>query len=738
MLARIAISFKKHFFIIIILILASTLRFIGTNPSYNQYHSDEGVTYSAAMSMIVNGDVDPLRYDYPALIPEINAIFFKTIFIPANWARYYLFHPKILTTQESKKVFQDEILGTRWVNAIFWGRYVTALFSIGSVFLLYLVAKRLFNQKVALIAAALLTVNFRAVTNAHIGLPDTYNAFFVLLSLYLNLGMIQKPTLKNYLLAGLGVGLSFTTKYQAFIVFPFLISHLYISLDKKLRLNVKKLLSYKIFASFLVIPFIFMLLNPYFFVHLPQALKAVSDVSAKYGMGNNSFRLYPFSYFFHIDYGAVESLFVIVGLLVALRKYLKSSLILLSFILPFFYVLVYYSIGGFYVRNFITTTPLLLAFAAIGVVWLVDSLLRNRKSMFLSNGIMLIFLAATIYLPLKNVLIHDYYYTKPWVYDDYLAKDDKVLPENSVIATHPFHKVSLTKKFTQIDFEMDRLYSFAEFREQKADFALVNMDLAGNAFYNWMNKSIPISLMYWNKPVEKMNNTFWGLSINEMMNYIRASSFKPWQAPDAAMFLCKVPTLKDDEKSKVVKEYHFDKGTDGWTVVYPDDSTQADYVIDAVVGNEDKGSLKYIPGSTEMGLKRITSPSIVVQPGKMYVIKAMVKADQEVPLNKRNGFIRLDFYADSNDILKSGERVAVSSRYQGSGWEELIAFAPAPKDVKSLRVSFQIAEQATYHLWLDDVSILQSDDIYKDDTVYQKIPFVEYRDLLYPNSHGNL
>ncbi len=56
---------------------AIILRFGGVWPGYNQYHSDEGVTYSAATSMIKNENLDPLRYDYPALVPLTNMIFFR-------------------------------------------------------------------------------------------------------------------------------------------------------------------------------------------------------------------------------------------------------------------------------------------------------------------------------------------------------------------------------------------------------------------------------------------------------------------------------------------------------------------------------------------------------------------------------------------------------------------------------------------------------------------------------------
>ena len=74
----------------IILIIAVILRFTGINPGYPPYHSDEGISYSAASSMIVNGNLDPLRYDYPVMTPLTNYISYQAIFIPVEWAKFLI------------------------------------------------------------------------------------------------------------------------------------------------------------------------------------------------------------------------------------------------------------------------------------------------------------------------------------------------------------------------------------------------------------------------------------------------------------------------------------------------------------------------------------------------------------------------------------------------------------------------------------------------------------------------
>lgn len=742
----------KEKILVAILLFALVIRFVGVNPSHNPFHSDEGITYSAATSMVINNDLDPLRYDYPALVPFINAIFFKFIFIPANLITYYGTHINdylsgkldfSFSDKQTKKIFQSEIIGERWINALFWGRYVTALFSFGNVVLLYLLAKKLFSKEVALIAATLLAVNLKAVTNAHIGLPDTYNAFFLLLSLLLSVRLFLSPSFKNYLLAGIGVGLSFSVKYQVFALIPFLLTHLYISFAG-FKPNFKKLFHPAFFGALVVALLVFAILNPYFFIHFSQALKEIGDVSSKYGMGRSVLNIYPLSYFYHVDYGVLEFISIILGMILSLKFFFKRSLILWSIILPFFFIMVYYSIGGFYVRNFITTTPLLMIFAALFISHFyqffsskLKPFKQSQKNLYLNKFLLLIIIGIIVGHPLKNVLIHDYYYTKPWVYDEFLEKSQIFLPDQFIIASHPFHRISKTKDFKRIDFEVANLYSFSEFREKGAQYAIVNMDIAGNPFYAWMSKPFPESLSYWSKPVDKLNNTFWGIAINEMMGYVLTSTYKPWQAPDAAMFLIKIPYLDKDLSFHKIRIFNFDSGQ-GWSTLGREDGPLGVYQFDKSIGRDQPGSLAYFPAITKLGTLRFTSPLISVKPGYIYKINGFIKADKDVSEMTRNGFLRIDFYSRITNPETVGEKVAVSSRYFGQDWKDLSMFAEAPLGATNMRVSFQIADQASYRLWLDDLSVEESDSVQFDNTPYQKIPFEDYRDLLYPNSHGNL
>lgn len=685
-------SLAGHKILLVILLIGVILRFVGTNPGYNQFHSDEGISYSAAISMIKNGNLDPLRYDYPTMVPLINYAFFKFIFIPLGWVKYYLAQiPQIIdglvhipiAKLEARRILQVFIFGEREINALFWGRYVTAFFSLGSIFAVYLLAKKLFNKNIALISSLLLAVNFRAVVNSHIGLPDTYNAFFLLLSLIFSYRIIENSSVKNYLLAGLFLGFSFSTKYQFFAVLPLLVSHVYVSLP-----NWKKLFSCKIILSGLAAMGVYVFLNPYSWVHFEEFIDIVSYISKKYAMGRMKLMIYPLHYFYSVDYGLPLFISIFIGFIYSLKKFAGQTLFLLSVVMPFFFVMIYFSIGGFYVRNFITITPILLIFAAVFINLLFSKL---RKNIF-SSGLFVLILLGIIYVPLRNSILNSFYYTKTWAYKNILNKAKNILPEGAIVASHPFDP--LPDNVVRTDFERSISYSLSEFREVGADYALINMDWASADFYGWMLETLPKSLNYYKKPINEMRTIFSGLAIEEMMPFVQASSYKPWQAPDAALFLLKVPYFR---------------------------------------------SVDFANGSNvQMDNERFISEEFNVKPNFVYKVTGLMKSEKPVDKNKRDSFLKMDFFNSKITPERKVISTSISSRYHGEGWQRVELIAVAPIDAKSAQLSLQSYSGVSGPYSLKDIIMEESHNPYPQDETYEKINFNQYKDLLYPYSHGNL
>ncbi len=132
-------------------------------------------------------------------------------------------------------------------------RISSALFGIASVYLLYLIGKHLYGERVGLLAAALFAVTVNHVALSRMGLQEAQVVFFILLTIYLFLRALQNDT--YFLWAGLALGLSFLTKYTTFVLVPILGTYLFLThprllLNKKLLLGA--LLALAIFSPVLI------------------------------------------------------------------------------------------------------------------------------------------------------------------------------------------------------------------------------------------------------------------------------------------------------------------------------------------------------------------------------------------------------------------------------------------------------------------------------------------------------
>ncbi len=97
-------------------------------------------------------------------------------------------------------------------------RVLVALLGSGALWLLYLTGARLFGRAVGLLAAAIEAVAFLPVFYAHLALNDVPTLAPLTLSLLGSAGILRRGAPRDYLLAGVGLGLACASKYTAGIV----------------------------------------------------------------------------------------------------------------------------------------------------------------------------------------------------------------------------------------------------------------------------------------------------------------------------------------------------------------------------------------------------------------------------------------------------------------------------------------------------------------------------------------
>jgi hypothetical protein len=97
-------------------------------------------------------------------------------------------------------------------------RVAAVVLGTAALWLLYATGARLFGRGVGLLAAAIEAVAFLPVFYAHLALNDVPTLAPLTLSLLGTAGVLRKGRARDYLLAGLGLGLACATKYTAGIV----------------------------------------------------------------------------------------------------------------------------------------------------------------------------------------------------------------------------------------------------------------------------------------------------------------------------------------------------------------------------------------------------------------------------------------------------------------------------------------------------------------------------------------
>jgi 4-amino-4-deoxy-L-arabinose transferase-like glycosyltransferase len=97
-------------------------------------------------------------------------------------------------------------------------RIAAAVLGVAALWLLYAAGARLFGRTVGLLAAAIEAVAFLPVFYSHLALNDVPALAPLTLSLLGSAGVLAKGRRRDYLLAGVGLGLACATKYTAGIV----------------------------------------------------------------------------------------------------------------------------------------------------------------------------------------------------------------------------------------------------------------------------------------------------------------------------------------------------------------------------------------------------------------------------------------------------------------------------------------------------------------------------------------
>ena len=174
------------------------------------------VVFAAAVRLI-GLNFDDRHFFHPderRIAFAVEELSFKPLQLNPHFFAYGSFPLYVTRAATSVLGLVDERL-SHYDNIILIGRGVSALAGTFTVILLVLLGARLYNRSVGLLAGFLLAACVLHLQNSHYMTTDVFLTFMVTLALSFLVGVVQRGWTRDYVYAGIAIGLATATKFSA-------------------------------------------------------------------------------------------------------------------------------------------------------------------------------------------------------------------------------------------------------------------------------------------------------------------------------------------------------------------------------------------------------------------------------------------------------------------------------------------------------------------------------------------
>jgi hypothetical protein len=184
--------------VVLLLALTLALRLWGVKQGLPySYNSDEATHFVPRAIAFFSHDLNPQYFLNPPAYSYLLHIVFELWFGSADAVR--------------------RSYATDPTGVFVLARVVAAVLGTIAVWLTYLAGARLFDRTVALLGAAVFGLGFLPIFYSHLALNDVPALAPVALALYGTAGILRNGSRRDYVLAGVGIGLAAATKYTGAI-----------------------------------------------------------------------------------------------------------------------------------------------------------------------------------------------------------------------------------------------------------------------------------------------------------------------------------------------------------------------------------------------------------------------------------------------------------------------------------------------------------------------------------------
>jgi len=516
-------TIKELLCIFLILGLAFSLRIIGIDwglPSL--YHPDEKKYFRLVEGRKVSGTFQGLFFD------RLYTDFVELIIHIVNFisgSDYYG-----ATNLEAEPYF-------------LWVRVTSVLFGTGTVLLVYLIGKMLYNQKVGYLASLLLAVSMLHMKDSHYAMYDAMMVFFLVLSLFFSTRILLRGITWNGILAILTTGIAALAKLPGAAGIFFILSAFILRI-KSHGCSIKPLDSLK-FASITRDPsglrikinlnvtahLVLILLGLYYGSRYFQSIRtALTETSItylfQYEKTGWSWNIPGWIGYLTITspwaLGIPLETVILISLAYALFRHKKADLLLLSFIIP--YYLFISSWKTHRARDILPLIPLLMILAGRLLYDLHGSSLKIRKNLPLRKRDV-----AQLLVPSLIIAVVSYSCLYCIAYDYLFLNDSRDQVKEWVVNTIPKNSTIAVDKYTGL--ERDHQFLGSNFSH-----SLYHVIYMGESYNNlrWLSESraeyiIISSGQYLRYFLDQDSEAykFYHALLNNQSNYQLVKTFEP-------------------------------------------------------------------------------------------------------------------------------------------------------------------------------------------------------------------
>ena len=475
--------FNNRWYLIVIVLIGASFRLYGIDVGLPYlYDPDEPDFVERALSMLNHRDLNPHWFGHPGtttmyLLAGIYVVMYGVGTVMG-----------IFTSPEDFKALYWED-----PTAIYLiGRILSTLFDLGTIILVYLIARRLFNSLTGLLTALIIALSPVHIYYSQLVRTDNMMTFLILVSFWFCLDILEKRKWSSYIFAGFFLGLAVATKYPAVVMcLVIALSHILSSPSKAYKISRLSLAAVASLGGAFIG-------SPYLFLDFSTVLTDVIREARPTHLGHTSFGVFETLVWyakgpFIKALSFIGFLLSVIGLVLSVVSKEKGKWILVSF--PLLFLLFISNLNLRWERWALPIIPFLAICAASTIIcsfyWLV------KRNSWLTAVVVSSVLLIAIGAPLmeKNILEASLR-TKPETRT--LAKDWMVknIPEGSRVVLelltpqlplerYRLYQVSWSGKLVEADYEniktsffvphgwMGRLKDIREIVNEKIDYMVL-------------------------------------------------------------------------------------------------------------------------------------------------------------------------------------------------------------------------------------------------------------------------